>query len=347
MNIPTRDVLNTYVKRKLITARTFNGLTVYNYTQKCTYERAWDNVTLQARGLIYNEIDELVALPWPKFFNLGEPDCQAIPNDPPDSVTVKEDGSLGIGFLHNNEVWWSTRGSLESPQSDVCAVIWYDKFSHVNSEVLRGLTIFVEIVGPETRVIIPYYEPDLILLGARRLDDGYDLSYDEITRLGKKLGMTVVKNAGGTTQEAINAASKMTSLEEGFVLRWGDQRVKVKSPAYLSVARIISGMNERRIADYWYLDEDLPAEIPEEIMMWAEDIFKSLNEDIYEAKLKSKELADRFDSPRELALAERDNDYFSLAVNLIKNRDIDYKLFVYRKRFNGRPRPLTVKIASS
>lgn len=344
MNIPTRSQLDLYVERKLITARTREGLTVYNYTQKCVYERAWDDVTLQARGLIFDDRGNLVALPWPKFFNVGEPDAPEIPDRAPDSVTVKEDGSLGIGFIYNEEVWWSTRGSLESPQSQICRGIWCDKFSHVDQALLLDLTILVEIVGPETRIIVPYHEPDLILLGARRLSDGSDLSMSEVIDLGSRLNMTVVKDVGGSTQAAIDVASNMSSTEEGFVLRWGNTRVKVKSPAYLSVARIISGMNERRVADFWYRETDLPAELPEEIMMWAEGILEELESDLVEAKKEANALSSRYSTPRELALVERDNNYFSLAVNLIQDRKIDYRLFVYRNRFSSRPRPLTVKL---
>lgn len=51
------------------------GRAIFCYTQRCVFERAWDDFTLMARGLILHPGERrVVATPFPKFFNFGERD---------------------------------------------------------------------------------------------------------------------------------------------------------------------------------------------------------------------------------------------------------------------------------
>src|SRR4030095_2830850 len=66
----------------LRTDRTDDGrLAIYTYTDQCVYENAWDEVTRNSRGHIFDlQTGECVAWAFPKFFNLGEnkenlPEC--------------------------------------------------------------------------------------------------------------------------------------------------------------------------------------------------------------------------------------------------------------------------------
>jgi len=44
-------------------------LTIWNYTPKVQYERLWDDITLQCRGLVTNSEGKIIARPFKKFFN--------------------------------------------------------------------------------------------------------------------------------------------------------------------------------------------------------------------------------------------------------------------------------------
>ena len=57
-------------------------LWIYNYTVEAQYERVWNDITLQCRGLILGHDYAVVARPFGKFFNLGEQENQHIPNEP-------------------------------------------------------------------------------------------------------------------------------------------------------------------------------------------------------------------------------------------------------------------------
>jgi len=78
-------------------------LTIWNYSPKVQYERLWDEITLQCRGLVTNSKGEIVARPFKKFFNYEEHKPEDIPNE--DYVVYeKMDGSLGILFYYEYEL---------------------------------------------------------------------------------------------------------------------------------------------------------------------------------------------------------------------------------------------------
>ncbi len=47
-------------------------LTIWNYSPKVQYERLWDEITIQCRGLVTNSKGDIVARPFKKFFNYEE-----------------------------------------------------------------------------------------------------------------------------------------------------------------------------------------------------------------------------------------------------------------------------------
>jgi len=78
-------------------------LTIWNYSPKVQYEKLWDDITLQCRGLVTNSKGEIVARPFKKFFNYEEYKPEDIPNE--DYVVYeKMDGSLGILFYYKEEL---------------------------------------------------------------------------------------------------------------------------------------------------------------------------------------------------------------------------------------------------
>ena len=74
-------------------------LTIWNYSPKVQYERLWDEITIQCRGLVTNSKGDIIARPFKKFFNYEEHKPEDIPNE--DYVVYeKMDGSLGILFYY-------------------------------------------------------------------------------------------------------------------------------------------------------------------------------------------------------------------------------------------------------
>lgn len=124
---------------------------IFNYTQKCQFSKEWNDVTRACRGLILNvKTGEIVANPFPKFFNYGEVDVK-IPAEKP-IVIEKMDGSLGILYWLHGDPYIATRGSFVSEQA-LWATKWFrencdpDKFN-------QDYTFLFEIIYPANRSAI-------------------------------------------------------------------------------------------------------------------------------------------------------------------------------------------------
>jgi RNA ligase len=99
------EILERYHKDGLLHKQTHPtlDLTIWNYSPKVQYERLWDEITLQCRGLVTNSKGIVVARPFKKFFNYEEHKPEDIPNENY-IVYEKMDGSLGILFYYEYEL---------------------------------------------------------------------------------------------------------------------------------------------------------------------------------------------------------------------------------------------------
>ena len=148
-------------------------LCILNYTERATYTPdSWNAVTRNCRGLIYDtNTHEIVARPFPKFFNMGEryaPQC-----DPTSRVVVtdKLDGSLGVLYRTPDGLAVSTRGSFDSEQTKHATELVRTRYAEFVPP--HGHTLLFEIVYPDNRIVVDYGDmDDLILLGAIHIETG-------------------------------------------------------------------------------------------------------------------------------------------------------------------------------
>ena len=98
-------ILSKYIDEGLIIKQvhpTF-PLSIYNYSRECQYDGKWDDITLNCRGLVLDNNGNVIAKPFPKFFNYEELKQEDIPNENFE-VYEKMDGSLGILFYYEEEL---------------------------------------------------------------------------------------------------------------------------------------------------------------------------------------------------------------------------------------------------
>lgn len=253
------------------------NIVILNYTEKTVFERYWNDITLSCRGLILNEeTGEILARPFKKFFNYGEKISnihEALPMSTKPEITIKHDGSLGIMYRLNGKVRWATRGSFISEQSKIAQMIWDKKYSHIH--VPERITLLVEIIHPQTRVVVNYNNmEDLILIGMVNRHTGIDFNHlhMEAQAIVSGINLPITKKINSNLKEILEISKKLDHNEEGFVLRWSDgYRLKVKSDKYLEVHRIIHGMSLKQKVESWAngnIDEyikSVPEEFREEI----------------------------------------------------------------------------------
>lgn len=218
-------------------------LAILNYTQSCTWERAWTETTRLCRGLIYRtDTMEIVARPFAKFFNYGEPEASAVDLFAPVVVTDKMDGSLGILYREPNSGLWSiaTRGAFHSEQAEHATELYRRKYAG-KWEPTDGFTYLFEVIYPANRIVLHYEFDDLVCLGAICHITG--LSADSpLWPWGQPLYFE-----HRCLADALRAPLRPNA--EGLVVYFPltGERVKIKQADYMALHRVITGTTVRRL----------------------------------------------------------------------------------------------------
>lgn len=235
-----------YVEKRLLrqVISPCKKLVLWNYTDACTYERAWDEVTLNARGTVYEiETGKVVARAFPKFFNFGEHQDEKkkqILNSSNFECFEKMDGSLGIIYYYGGEWRVNTRGSFTSDQAIKGKAILDRDFD--TDFLMKSCTYLVEIIYPENKIIVDYgNEEKLVCLSAFNIDP--EKEEDEVHPMF--IGMDMAPSIKFDTIEALQQhLETLDHQEEGYVVRLENgERIKFKSAEYLRVARLINHMS--------------------------------------------------------------------------------------------------------
>ena len=147
--------LNKMIDEKLVIVQKHKNTDyfIYNYGPKAQYERIWNDITIQCRGLILDSNYNVIARPFKKFFNLEEHTNDNIPLMPFE-VYEKMDGSLGILYWIDDKPYIATRGSFESDQAIYATNILHNKYKYVIPKLDKSKTYLFEIIYPENRIVV-------------------------------------------------------------------------------------------------------------------------------------------------------------------------------------------------
>lgn len=206
-------------------------LTIYNYTDKCTWENAWDEITLQARGIVVDDLGNVVSRPFNKFFNLSEGKTNVT-----DDYVIYEklDGSF-IQLFYYEGVWVvSSRGSFTSEQA-----VWaQEMLENYNLDLLSTeFTYCFELIKKENRIVVKYNFEGLILTGAFHICSGIEIEIDLIPIFEK-----VERYSSDASLLELHTLIK--DDEEGFVIRFSNgERCKIKGAEYLRLHKAMSEMS--------------------------------------------------------------------------------------------------------
>lgn len=226
------------------------GLVLLNYTEECQYQRAWDEVTSWCRGLIIDTNSwGIAALPFPKFFNLGErPEIsqEALPREP-FVVYEKLDGSLGISYRRGEKVALATRGSFTSREARR-GTAFLHRLKNVEA-MPTSWTFLFEVICQDQRCVSRYDFEGLALLTVFNRGTGRELNRSEVQAWADRLGCRTPKvYPFGTLVEVVESRAKLPAHLEGYVIRFASGfRVKVKGDAYLALHRLVAGLTEERV----------------------------------------------------------------------------------------------------
>ncbi|MFE7836088.1 RNA ligase [Streptomyces sp. NPDC057474] len=234
-------------------------ISILTYTRTCQYERVWNRVTTRCRGLVADDATgEIVALPLPKFFNVGEhesgqPYAPSLP-DEPFEVYDKVDGSLAVIFHYAGRWRVASKGSFVSVQATWAQRLLDGKDT---SGLVPGVTYLAEILYPENRIVVDYGDRRDVVLLAAFAKDGTEVALAEAAIGWRGIGSVV------TVRPAVPLAELLAMTEgnrlpgglaatgtdaEGFVLRFASGvRAKAKFAEYVRLHKVLTGVTERDI----------------------------------------------------------------------------------------------------
>lgn len=283
-----------YLDQGLIQKSQKGSLLLFNYTPKCVFQRAWDPLTLSTRGLIYHEpSQQLIARPFRKFFNLNEMEESQLQNLPLDvdetpEVTEKMDGSLGILYWYDQKPWISTRGSLQSEQSQWATLFFRKHWGKL--PIPQDWTLLFEIIYPENRIVINYGERQtLVLLAAIHTESAQEMPYSELQSFAQQFHFELVTRLPFSIPELCVWIPKLPYNQEGFVVHYPKShlRVKFKGEAYLKLHKILNQITPKNIWKTMIEGKvSLPylQEIPEEFRTWSLHLQENLESDYEKRK---------------------------------------------------------------
>lgn len=280
--LPPLTLFQQYVEQGWLSSSVREHLILFSYTTKCVYERHWDPITIMARGLILDQnTGEIVARPFPKFFNLEEvPETSftRLPLEPPE-ITEKLDGSLGILYWLHGTPFIATKGSFHSTQAQ-----WASRFlerKNIHARLPKNVTLLFEIIYPENRVVVNYgNRQSLVLLGAIDTQNAQEWSYSQLVALAKHLDFEVVPSHLISLTDLLETLKTLPSNREGFVARYpSGLRVKFKGEEYLRIHKLVSHLNPKTFWEQMTqgkVDSAFLQKIPEEFKAWSEAIVLEL-----------------------------------------------------------------------
>ena len=243
------NILNEYIEKGLIIKQVHPTLplSIYNYSRTCQYGGLWDEITLACRGLVLDNEGNVIAKPFPKFFNYEEHTAEEIPNELFD-VYEKMDGSLGICFYYERELTYSERyklwfnGNYETGM-EYCEEIvpnfddpyfhptpktkgeWHvaTRGSFVSEQAVKGkellgkynfqklhtdYTYLFEIIYKENRIVCDYDFEDVVLLGVINTKTGIEVNLHSDTEDVRI--QNIIRNIG------LNVVTRYNTFGEGF-----------------------------------------------------------------------------------------------------------------------------------
>lgn len=187
---------NKYVYEKKLGDK----ISSFNFSKEAFYNKVWNHMTTQARGLFIDTNNYLVvARSYNKFFNLNEREETKYDNlkeklNYPAYLYLKYNGFLGILSLYNNEFVFGTKSQLSGDFSDYFKNIFNKLFNKKQQEAIKKrLTdnetsmIFEVVDSINDKHIIEYKEDRLVLLDEIYNSINYSkVKYDELKEFAEK-----------------------------------------------------------------------------------------------------------------------------------------------------------------
>lgn len=300
-------------------------LHIWNYMNAVAYDGTWDIITETCRGIITDDEGNVVARPFPKFFNIGQNEASNINWNQPFKVWEKKDCYLGIGYWLNGKLNIASRGSFDS-EFAIAGNEMLNSISRNFIESDKQYTFLFEIIIASKPIVLLYPEDELCLLAVINTETGTE---ENIVPFAERLGFTIPRGFTFTSvSEIVNSEQRIG--EEGYVIHFEDgNRLKFKFEDYCRLHSIVTKATNRHVWEFIKdkRKDELFSIIPDEFypqlhrcIADLESEFETLYNKLYDIYINR---CNKFDSDKEFAIF------------IINNIDKKYLGFLFACRQNN------------
>lgn len=225
----------------------------------------WDEEERFLRSVIIDKNGYVVSCGWNKFGNYGEfqNDLKELENsfdkNLPIRFTNKEDGTLCIRSVFNDQVVLRTRGTMfgekpdDNPFKDRFFGVAENKYPILlDKNWMTDRSLLFEYVSPENRIVVGYKEEDLIFIGS--VSNDLKLSnWSQLEQISKEGKLNIVKLYKLNNNKPIELISEVKDWkEEGIVVRCNNDQtlMKFKSAYYLTQHRLKHSISYDFLVDF-------------------------------------------------------------------------------------------------
>ena len=240
------------VSQKLIKTRKHPTLplTVYTYTKECEFRGFWNYYSRMSRGLVLDNLGNVIINPMLKFFNIEEADSK-VPDGLSYEVFEKLDGSMINMAYYEDELIVTSKGSFESEQSEKAKELLKNKYANAKFE--KGYTYVFEIIYPENRIVVDYGDEEkLVLLAIRTTENGEESSSEDMKKFANVNGFDIAEQFELDMNDLrlYEKYEKEFKNKEGFVVRFSNgHRVKIKYEIYFLLHRLFTNTSDKDIVE--------------------------------------------------------------------------------------------------
>ena len=330
----TVEELEHEMSEGYVTARPHNSdsnYTIYNYAAKTQYDRNWNQVTLNCRGLILDNDYNVIARGFPKFFNYTELVPDPVIFGKPCFASEKLDGSLGIIYPINDGYAVATRGSFHSDQAE-WATKWlnetYPDFSQPD-----GVSTLVEIIYPDNRIVLNYGDLETLVLIGAIFNDGIDIQPFLVDWWDGQRAKHYPEIQSADEAYKLATSYQFSELE-GLVMTWYNYqkpayRLKVKHAEYIRLHSIIHSFSYKKVWQALADGEEesflkMLEDTPDEWYKTVHEIVLGLNSrywDIEKAAIEDYKGIAEISDRRQFALRALDSEYKSILFAMLDGKD--------------------------
>ena len=204
------------------------------------------------RGIKFSlKTGNIICRPWHKFFNVGEREetfFNKIDMSQPHELYDKLDGSMISSLVADdgNLYYTSKKGvtAICGPVHEYVRLSNYDYNGFCLELINKGFTPIFEWCSRKQRIVLDYPVDKLIVTSVRSMQGGYYLKLEEISDIANHFNVPYAKpeNINITNiKELCDYTEKLIGLE-GFVLRIGDDRFKIKAEEYRRIHKTLEGI---------------------------------------------------------------------------------------------------------